>query len=362
MKKKGIVLNSGSPRGITPEAIKKLRKTPSITAQATTGQNVARRKVYKKTSTRGTNKKEQPLVINRPSEKYLTTLATKITRLDLPEAGSFNAGLVQIPNSKDLICVYRPDERSFVGCILNEDLSIRKNSYFPFNISNCADPRLIWTADNKLLMAYSSTEEVGFRRECIRGSIIMDLNVSDQFLQNKPFRISPTGMEERQKNWMPFRYQDKIYFVASICPHIIYELDGEVCKKVHETQWFHPWMFKDFLRGNTNFVQLDDGNYLGTFHTATWYGGRKCYYDNGCYLFSGKPPFKVLKCSNRTYLRAEDATEPHFRKKEILVCTFPVGMVRDGERILISYGDNDSCVKIMETTVQDMLDLMLDVY
>jgi predicted GH43/DUF377 family glycosyl hydrolase len=120
-------------------------------------------------------------------------------------------------------------------------------------------------------------------------------------------------------------------------------------------------MYKEFLRGNTNIVQLNDGNFLGTFHTAVWFNQR-CFYDNGAYLFEGKPPFKVLKCANRTYLKAEDATEPHFRKGDILVCNFPVGLVKQDDKLLISYGDNDSVVKIMETTVSKMLNLMLDVY
>lgn len=299
----------------------------------------------------------------RPQSPYFHSLMNKVVTLNFPQDGSFNAGLVKFPGKEEYICVYRPSEHRFIASILNKNLSIKPNSYFKFDIGNCADPRLIWTADNRLLMIYSSTSEVGFHRECIRGMVIMDLNKSSEFLNNKPFLVSPPDLEGRQKNWMPFSYDGKIYLIASICPHIIYELDDKTfkSKKLYETSWLNPWMFKEFLRGNTNAVQLEDGNYLGTFHTATWHE-KTCYYDNGCYLFEGKPPFKVLKCSNRTYLKAEDAIHPHFRKGSIIRCPFPVGMVRNNNQILISYGDNDSIVKIMETTVQDMMNLMLDVY
>ena len=161
---------------------------------------------------------------------------------------------------------------------------------------------------------------------------------------------------------MPFVHNNKIYLIASVCPHVIYELNGTETKKVFESNWMNPWIFPNlFLRGNTNPIQLDDGNYLGTFHTALWYG-KTCYYDNGCYLFSGKEPFKVLKCSNQTYLPAEGAIEPHYRNAGKILCTFPVGMIKENNNILISYGDNDSVVKIMKTTVDDMLKIMLDVY
>ena len=216
-------------------------------------------------------------------------------------------------------------------------------------------------------MVYSSTTKTGLNFECIRGCIIMDLNVSPKFIDAEPFRISPENITTRQKNWMPFIHEGKIYLIASVCPHVIYEMEVDqnnqiACEQKYETSWITPWLFpKEFHRGNTNPVQLDDGNFLGTFHTAKWYGS-KCYYDNGCYLFEGKPPFKVLKCSNQTYLPAEGAVERHFRNGGRIKCTFPVGMVKENEKILISYGDNDSIVKIMETTVTDMCKLMLEVY
>ena len=299
-----------------------------------------------------------------PRPTNLANLATDVYRLDLPEKGSFNAGLVKIPNDTRYVMAYRPDEYAFIACILNNDLTPDPSTYFRFSFSNCADPRLVWTQDNKLLIIYSSTEEDATRFECIRGCVIMDLNKSMDFIDGERFRVSPKEIGGRQKNWMPFCHDGQIYLISSVHSHIVYSLnlDTMVCEKLFETEWNKPkklWQ-KEFLRGNTNPVQLDDGNYLGTFHTAVW-SNKKCYYDNGCYLFEGKPPFKVLKCSSTTYLPAEAADEPHFRNGDKIVCTFPVGMVREGNQLLISYGDNDSCVKIMKTTVEEMLGLMVDV-
>jgi predicted GH43/DUF377 family glycosyl hydrolase len=87
----------------------------------------------------------------------------------------------------------------------------------------------------------------------------------------------------------------------------------------------------------------------------------KFHYDNGCYLFSGKPPFNVLKCANRTYLPAEAACEKHFRKANEIVCIFPVGMIYEKNKVIISYGDNDTLVKIVEYDLEDLLDTMVDV-
>jgi predicted GH43/DUF377 family glycosyl hydrolase len=358
-------MDKSKVKGLSASQIKKLQQASNFSSRSSDHKIINNRsRVIKRTIVQPTRKTPGVVtIVKRPDNKFLTTLAKNVKRMNLPERGSFNAGLVKFPNKNEYILVYRPDEFRFIACVLDEQLEII-SEYCAFQVTNCADPRVIWTPDNKLLMVYSSVDE-DISRECIRGSIIMDLNVSEKFLDNsKPFRISPIS-DQRHKNWMPFVHEEKIFLIASVCPHVIYELKLNlpncICTKVAETKWLNPWMFKEFLRGNTNPVQLEDGNYLSTFHTATWYNGR-CFYDNGAYIFEGKFPFRVLKCANRTYLKAEDAVEPHFRKGNIIVCTFPVGMVREGDKLLISYGDNDSCVKIMETTVEDMISLMLDVY
>ena len=148
---------------------------------------------------------------------------------------------------------------------------------------------------------------------------------------------------------------------------MIYELkiisnNEIICEKRWKTNWYHPWFYKEFLRGNTNAVQMEDGNYLSTFHTVMRLGKSMHYYDNGFYVFEGKPPFKVLECANKTYLPAEDAIEPHFRKKNSITVCFPVGMVLEKDRILVSYGDNDSCVKILSTNLESVNHTLIKVY
>lgn len=291
----------------------------------------------------------------RPGPDRLTTIKGDVTRLDLPH-GCFNAGIVEYYYG-GYICVYRPDEHSFRAMLLDENYK-PTSTPIDLGITNCADPRLIWTGDG-LLMVYSSYDTGSFKTECIRGAIIME---KDKFVRPKPFRISEPSTA-RQKNWMPFMHNGKVHLVASVRPHTVYEMPaiGYVARMVAETEWDSPWFSTEFMRGNTNIVPLDENTMFGTFHTVQKHG-RMHYYDNGCYTFENKPPFRVLRCATRTYLPAEAAVEPHFRKKdEIRVC-FSVGMVRDGEQLLISYGDNDSAVKIMRTTVTEMLATTLEVY
>lgn len=287
----------------------------------------------------------------------LTTVPGAITRLPLPP-GSFNAALTKLPGTDRYVCVYRPNEESFAGCLLDPQLKIIHETHRNIVLKNCTDPRLVWIGQ-KLFLTYSAMDN---RVEYIRGGVLMDLDKSQAFLNPDTVRLSPVT-NDRQKNWTPFVHNSRVYLIASVKPHIIYELaqDLKTSHQVYETPWLSPWFCPEFFRGNTNPVQLDDGNWLGTFHTVQ-VSGNMHYYDNGCYVFSGEPPFKVLRCSNRTYLRAEDAIEPHFRKAGHIEVCFPCGMVREGNRLLISYGDNDSAVKILGTTVDDMLATTLEVY
>ena len=306
----------------------------------------------------------------RPEAARLTSLAGAPKRLDLPH-GCFNAALgshpavylSDTPRNSFYICVYRPDEYAFRVCILDE-LFNRTGVDLVLGITNCADPRLLWLPDGRLLMVYSSCDDGTYQNECIRGAILMDLNRSMDFITPvQSFRISKPGLE-RQKNWTPFLYDGKVHLVANVKPHKVYvwETSERYAEEAYCSDFVSPWFSDEFFRGNTPPVLMDDGNFLGTFHTVMRYK-RLHLYDNGCYVFSGKPPFNVLRCGYRTYLPAEAAVEPYFRKAGIIKVCFPVGMIRRyDQELLISYGDNDSSVKIMTTTIPDMLNTTFEVY
>lgn len=295
----------------------------------------------------------------RPDKSFLKTVPAKIINLLLPQKGSFNAAIAKYDSDKYAM-VYRPDEFTFIGCLLDSNFRLIPSYFHKFPMYNVADPRLVWIDDSRLLMTYSAVKD---KKEYIAGSIVMDLKKSPVFFDGPQFRVSPETMPDRQKNWMPFVNDGKIYLISSVFPHTIYHLTLHPrleCKEVYKTDWDNSWPIKLTLRGNTNPILLEDGNYLSTFHTSQ-YNNNICHYDNGCYVFEGKPPFKVLKCSKTTFLPADAASEPHFRKAGIITCTFPIGMVREDNRLLISYGDNDSIVKILDTTVDDILNTMEEV-
>ena len=309
-----------------------------------------------------TNLESQNQNFKREKEiQFLTTIPSKMVRLDLPEAGSFNAGILDLGNK--ILCVYRSNEYEFVACFLNYEYKVINNFYYKFKMYGVTDPRIIRTPDNKVLMSYSMKFD-NCNAESIAGTIIMDLSKSDtEIFEAETIRISPKEIVRRQKNWMPFVHEKKLYFIANIHPHEIYEVHtGSIIKseKKYVTSFKNKWFMQTGLRGNTNAVILPDGNYLTTFHTVAR-NKNLHYYDNGFYIFEGKPPFVVTHMSEKTYLKAEDATEPHYRKSGLILCAFPVGMILKDNKVIISYGDNDSCVKILESSLDDVMSMMVKV-
>jgi predicted GH43/DUF377 family glycosyl hydrolase len=359
------IVSSDATRQKIAEALKK-RSSTTDNSQAQQSIIASRNNIKKNTINQqkvATSRIQRPgkIIFRRPTTHNLTTVNNKTIKLNLPEKGSFNGGIIDLGDK--YLLVYRPDEIQLTACFMDYEYNIIPDSYNRFSLLFVADPRLILTPDNKVLMSYSKYSPHNMN-EHIDGNIIMDLNNStDKIFLGESIRISPPHLTGRQKNWMPFTHDEKLYFIATVCPHHVYEVDWHGKKEstpMWNTVWKNNWYLKESLRGNTNAIRLDDGNYLCTFHTAQRID--KChFYDNGAYIFEGKPPFKPIFAGSRTYLRAESAKESHYRKEGLIICTFPIGMTKKDSKIIISYGDNDSCVKIMETNLEEIQKTMVEV-
>lgn len=296
-----------------------------------------------------------PTVAMRPPSEALYTVEGKQTRIELPEHGSFNPALLDLGDR--FLMVYRPNELELIACFIDESYKPIPGTSMKLPLMNVADPRLVLLPDGRVLLSYSRYFS-SVSLEHIAANFIMDLNSSRTKIACGPtMRVSPKALPGRQKNWMPFVAGGKVYFVGQVCPHEVYEFNygkPETPSRKHTARWTSHWFYAPRLRGNTNPVMLEDGRFLGTFHTSTSVNG-VLHYDNGFYLYESEPPFQPIVCSQRSYLPAEAATEPHYRKAGQIRCAFPCGMVRRGNKLIISYGDNDSCVKVLETTVEEAL-------
>ena len=351
------------------EALNKRRAAPTITTNLPNGKQIIQhtdgtRVIVQQGRRKNSELSRIPPLFKktsdfRPAPNFLMRLGGDIKRLNLP-SGSFNGSLLKLDDK--YLLVYRPNEYVFDAVFLTSAFEIIPNTTKRLDLGgDVADPRLIITPKNKVLVSYSRFN-MDNQVEYICGSYIMDLNISTNIIQTDNFRISPESLEDSQKNWMPFTFENKIYFISDIRPHRVYEFDEDSNTSflAYEVNYPHAWFNKFQLRGNTNCIRIDEKYFLTIFHSVQKIDNC-CYYDNGAYLFEANPPFRPAYFCNRTIMPAEFAIEKHYRKSGEIICVFPMSLHKDEHGLTICYGDNDSAVRILRTSYDEIKSLMIKV-
>lgn len=103
----------------------------------------------------------------------------------------------------------------------------------------------------------------------------------------------------REKNWVPFDYQDDLHLAYSVVPHRIFRYVGkEACETICETKMDPQWEWGT-LRGGTPALKIDNQFYLTFFHSSKTM--KSLHSDNqdvlhyfiGAYTYSLDPPFEI---------------------------------------------------------------------
>lgn len=217
--------------------------------------------------------------------------------------------------------------------------------------SRAADGRLVLVGET-LYLVYEDNRDAKITKGGFR-VYIAKLDIVDQ-------TIIPTEMEPilnfegenpnlREKNWVPFAYQDKLLLAYSISPHRIFRyLPGtNGCETFAETKPEYNWDF-GILRGSTPAININDQFYLSFFHSSTKMktihsnGLNYLHYFIGAYTFSLEPPFEILEMSSEPIIGENfyygEIYKPYWHP---ICCVFPCGYIAEKDRIFIFYGRQD---------------------
>lgn len=180
-----------------------------------------------------------------------------------------------------------------------------------------------------------------------------------------------------EKNWCPFEYDGKFYYIYSLNPHRFIEVDiystGSATLK-YETDWYtnswwnnQQWEEPKY-RLNTSPIKLSDGTYLSTFHTMNFSNiDSSCNekvpqnirsYWTGFYQFEGKPPFRVKRISSFPAISANLQFSNDWPKQTIRTTAnpfFPFNMFLNGENLIMTGGSNDVCLAYCSIKLEDVL-------
>jgi hypothetical protein len=165
----------------------------------------------------------------------------------------------------------------------------------------------------------------------------------------------------REKNWAPFSVADRFFFIYSIRPHRVLELD-HACGMVRlayssDLEDFSCWgpnISTGELRSNAPPAQILDGSFLSTYHFV-----QRGRYFTGFYRFEGKPPFRPLAFT-APLLIPDDAEKP-IRSNGNRLCIFVTGMFVDQTKDLLRLwgGDSDCRVVNVDTRLSVVLRNMM---
>lgn len=153
----------------------------------------------------------------------------------------------------------------------------------------------------------------------------------------------------REKNWVPFVYDDRLYLSYSLEPHRVFRPipNSPSCEWILDTDVKMGWDW-GVVRGGTPGLKIDDDHYLSFFHSSKLMktdhsdNDEVLHYFMGAYLFSSRPPFQILAMS------PEPIVGPNFYMGENykpywhpVRAVFPCGFIFDKKHIWVTYGRQD---------------------
>lgn len=204
------------------------------------------------------------------------------------------------------------------------------------------DPRLIYVGDNlHLIFSSARPEDVDSLRSSWLCSSKVHLTESG-FKCDPPLSLQIESHTRFEKNWVPFDYNHKLYLSYSINPHVILSPSPEgICSIHYKTS---PQISTDFgiIRGGTPAV-LVDGEYLAFFHSVL-----NGVYSMAAYTFEASPPFHLTRISPHVFVHPDFYSSPKSNPISNNNVVFPAGIVVEDDRILVSYGENDVAIKVLE--------------
>lgn len=162
----------------------------------------------------------------------------------------------------------------------------------------------------------------------------------------------------KEKNWVFFESDSRLFSVYSTQPqHTVIELDGHRAFNKQETPG--PVWHWGLVRGGTSPLWVGD-RWLSVFHSSlpNEVAPHFVRYYAGAYTFSAEPPFEVLQVSETPLFcgSEEDGhqVDPRYVAGWKPFVVFPCGIVRDGEKFLVSLGINDWQCAIARVSLEQM--------
>ena len=263
------------------------------------------------------------------SYTYNKSIEDKLIGLNLMNRGNISSILyfdLSKPEQLDILDIFTSDN-------LCKDNTFKENGI--------EDPRL-FTFKNELYI-YGHYRG-NYNGVCKHIPIIYNIDRPSNIIY-----LSMNNMNNIEKNWMPFEYQNDLYFEYSTNPHVILKcntITGE-CIKVYESSATLKNITLAIGGGAPaqKFIHKNIEYFLGISHTRTG-----LIWKNFFYIFNSTPPFNILKITDTFNILKN--TDIEFASGLIII---------DNKTVIISEGVDDCYSIIVYFKLDDILKTMKDI-
>lgn len=286
-----------------------------------------------------------------------------------------------ILNINDAISPYNPAailENNKIKVVFREDVKI-KNSKFPFKTSIKSvylDNEFNQISDSNPVFADSKTAEdprfIDYKGK--NYLIYNDLRIpgksADRVIYmtsgDKNSRIKlDLGLNNQEKNWSPFIFNEELHFIYKVAPHAIIKLSNNESKELQILEGDMTFKCPKFWkwgepRGGTPAIKIGD-EYITFFHSSFKHK-QKIIYVMGAYTFEDKPPFAIKKFSRFPIICKDCYSTPikntADKNKRVI---FPTGLIVSENKAIVFCGENDCAIRVLEIDLKALSLMMKDI-
>lgn len=235
---------------------------------------------------------------------------------------------------------------------------IGENSFHP---SFAQDPRLILN-NGKIWVVYSNVfaDEKDQMRRMVIGSLH---GFPKKFIVNFPTPLLnyEGNTDPKEKNWVPFIYENSLLLSYSINPHVVFMTHeaSHKCETVAKTNANYNWSWGE-LRGGTPALKIDN-QYLAFFHSSKSIVSEQSsktlmtHYFMGAYTFNSEPPFALTAVSPHPIVSETFYKGPMYVTWKPLRVVFPGGYVYNEKYIWVVYGRQDHECWVVKLDKKELL-------
>ena len=228
--------------------------------------------------------------------------------------------------------------------LLNYKMIVKSNP--TYDLWRAEDPRLVVHEDS-LYMFFTTGWKMGYCKIDLMfdGSEIVSC-VFNPAIYPDPPDVNFDGYDGREKNWSPVSYEGELWVLYACQPNIcFYRLsDGRILYA--KAPLVDTWKYGN-IKGGTPLMKMDNGNFLTIFHSTMRVDGGAYIYTAGAMVFN--PDLHLIGISKHPLI-APNLTQDKRSYLQDVAVVFPAGLVRKGNKWLVSCGINDWCTRIFTIT------------